>query len=134
MLMVSFMKFMYVVSEYITVILYFSLVNPVIVSPSSGTIYTINEGEDFTISCEARAIPAADISFDVSVNGAVSRFIPSSLSAETTDGFARELLSSNRSFTLTDAEDDDSGNYTCIASNITPETDEILIELIVQGM
>ena len=113
---------------------YFSLVNPVIVSPTSGTIYTINEGEDFTISCEVRGIPAADISLDVSVNGTVSRFTPSSLSAETTDGFARELLSSNRSFTLTDAEDDDSGNYTCIASSITPETDEILIELIVQGI
>ena len=113
---------------------YFSLVNPVIVSPTSGTIYTINEGEDFTISCEARGIPAADISLDVSVNGTVLRFTPSSLSVEMTDGFARELLSSNRSFTLVNAEDEDSGNYTCIASSITPETDEILIELIVQGM
>lgn len=111
--------------------------NPIITSPIHGTIYTISEGDQLTISCKALGIPAAYLLFSRNspdLNDATSRFTPSNLYSEMYNGSARHLLSSTRNFTLMAAVDEDSGNYTCIANSTTPETAEVTFEIIVQGM
>ena len=111
--------------------------NPVIISPDSGTVYTINEGESIQFECEAYGIPPPMLSFEYEVQ--FSMEMPARVS--TNSSVEAYVIPSNREkvilthgiAVLVNATDGDSGNYTCVANSTTPETDRVTVTLVVQG-
>ena len=115
----------------------YSSVNPVIISPDPGTVYTINEGESIQFECDAYGIPPPMLSFEyeipfsaemlarVSTNNSVEAYaIPSN---------GEKVMLTRGIAVLVNATDGDSGNYTCVANSTTPETDRVTVTLVVQG-
>ena len=117
---------------------YLSTVNPVIISPDPGTVYTINEGESIQFECEAYGIPPPMLSFEYEVQFSMEMLarisMNSSVEAYVIPSNGEEVMLSRGTAILVNATDGDSGNYTCVANSTTPETDRVTVTLVVQGM
>ena len=111
--------------------------NPVIISPDPGTVYTINEGESITFECEAYGIPAPMLFFEYEVPFSVemsARINTSSfVEAYVIPSNGEKVMLTRGIAVLVNATDGDSGNYTCVANSTTPETDRVTVTLVVQG-
>ena len=111
--------------------------NPVIISPDPGTVYTINEGEFITFECEAYGIPAPMLFFEYEVPFSVemsARINTSSfVEAYVITASEEEVMLTLGTAVLVNATDGDSGNYTCVANSTTPETGRVTVTLVVQG-
>ena len=119
--------------------LYFSSVNPVIISPDPGTVYTINEGESIQFECEAYGIPPPMFTFEYEVSmseemlARISFPDPGMPSVYIIPATGEEVMLSRGIAILANATDGDSGNYTCVANSTTPESDQVTVTLVVQG-
>ena len=115
----------------------FSSVNPVIIFPDPGTVYTINEGESIHFECEAYGIPPPMLSFEYEVPLSMEMLArtntTASLEAYVIPATGEEVILSRGIAVLISATDGDSGNYTCIINSTTPETDRVTVTLVVQG-
>ena len=118
--------------------LYLSVVPPMIqtVHPVPGQmVYTVNETETVTFQCSATGIPGPSISWSrngVELSGPRVMFgdsIPTNISRGS-DGEYVWLV--NRTIQLANTRDDDSGTYTCNATNSAGDDYEPF-ELIVQS-
>ena len=111
--------------------------NPVIISPDPGTVYTINEGESITFECEAYGIPAPMLFFEYEVPFSVemsARINTSSfVEAYVIPSNGEKVMLTRGIAVLVNATDGDSGNYICVANSTTPETDRVTVTLVVQG-
>ena len=118
----------------------FSTVNPVIISPDPGTVYTINEGESIQFECEAYGIPTPmfsflyEVSFSEEMLARISYPDQGIPSVYIIPGTIEEVMLSRGIIVLSNATDGDSGNYTCVANSTTPETDQETVTLVVQGI
>ena len=116
----------------------FSTVNPVIISPDPGTVYTINEGESIQFECEAYGIPPPmlsieyEVSFSMEMQARIS--MNSSVEPYVIPSNGEKVMLTRGIAVLVNATDGDSGNYTCVANSTTPETDRVTVTLVVQGM
>ena len=94
---------------------------PSITFPPDGYTFYTNEFTPAVFQCTATGIPAPEISWyrngTVLSNSADARFTLSeaSVSMVVTDG--ENVYQVNRTFTLENTTDIDSGNYTCLAEN-----------------
>ena len=101
---------------------------PNVTFPPDGLVYTVNETYPVTFTCSATGIPPPNITW--MKNGAVldrnadSRISLSNPSDPETVPTARGNISSvSCSLTISKTRDNDSGTYTCVASNgnaVTP--------------
>ena len=110
--------------------------NPVIIFPDPGTVYTINEGESITFECEAYGIPAPTffeykVPFSVEMSARINT--SSFVEAYAIPSNGEKVMLTRGIAVLVNATDGDSGNYTCVANSTTPETDRVTITLVVQG-
>lgn len=110
------------------------------VNPDNRTIYTVNQGDNITILCEAVGIPAPILSFmpgpDMQSSETLSRILYSSTSnSYVIDEESGEILQlSTLAITLTYATNEDSGVYECTANSTqTSQSDTVTIEFIVQS-
>ena len=112
--------------------------NPVIISPDPGTVYTINEGESIQFECDAYGIPPPMLSFEYEIPFSAEMLARvstnSSVEAYVTPSNGEKVMLTRGIAILVIATDTDSGNYTCVANSTTPETDRIAVTLVVQGM
>ena len=118
-------------------------VEPVIlqpIQPTDGSLFTINETDTCSITCNATGIPAP-MTFIWLKDGVVQNYTMNSdrisvsgLSApvpySTSDGIV-QLVS--QVITISSAMDDDSGMYTCTVSNGVRNNPSVTIQLVVQG-
>ena len=113
---------------------------PTILQPNDGSMFTINETDSYSITCNATGIPAP-MTFIWLKDGVVQnytvntdRISVSELSTvvpySTDDGV---VLSVSQVLTISSAVDEDSGMYTCIASNGVRTNASVTIRLTVQG-
>ena len=113
--------------------------NPVIISPDPGTVYTIDEGESIQFECEAYGIPPPMFTFEYEVSiseemlARISFPDPGMPSVYIIPATGEEVMLSRGIAILANATDGDSGNYTCVANSTTPETDRVTVTLVVQG-
>ena len=111
--------------------------NPVIISPDPGTVYTINEGESVDFECEAYGIPPPMLSFEYEVQFSMEMLARISMNSSvepyviSTNG--EKVMLTRGIAVLVNSTDGDSGNYTCVANSTTPETDRVTVTLVVQG-
>ena len=105
-----------------------------------GFTYTVNEGNPVTFTCSATGIPPPDITWirngvvlNESVDSRISLSNPSDPETVSTPG--GNISSVSRSLTISSTRDNDSDNYTCVASNrnsVTPSVTQNF-ELFVNG-
>ena len=112
-----------------------------ILSPADGLVFTINETDMFSVTCNVTGIPAP-VNFVWLKDGVVQSYItipdvsitvsdPSTPVTYSTDG--GDILSVSQTLTFSSAVDEDSGVYTCVASNGVGDGDSVSFQLIVQG-
>ena len=121
----------------------FSTVNPVIISPESGTVYTINEGESIQFECEAYGIPPPMLSFEYEIPFSIEMLarisMNSSVEVYMIPATGEEVMLTRGTAVLINATDMNSGNYSCVANSTTIETDQfditdrVNVTLVVQG-
>ena len=115
-------------------------VEPAILQPTDGSLFTINETDTYSITCNATGIPAP-MTFIWLKDGVVQNYTMNSdrisvsgLSApvpySTSDGIVQSI---SQVLTLSSAVDDDSGMYTCTVSNGLGNNAIFTIQLVVQG-
>ena len=115
-------------------------VEPVILEPTDGSNFTINETDTYSITCNATGIPAP-MTFIWLKDGVVQNYTMNSdrisvseLSAPvpyyTSDGTVQSV---SQVLTISSAVDDDSGMYTCRVSNGVGNDPSVTIQLVVQG-
>ena len=116
-------------------------VEPVILQPTiDGSVFTINETDTYNITCNATGIPAPitfiwlkdEVVQDYSVNtDRISVSQPSDpVPYSTTDGVVQSV---SQVLTISSAEGNDSGMYTCQVSNGVGDDANVIVELVVQG-
>ena len=115
-------------------------VEPVILQPTDGSVFTINETDTYNITCNATGIPAPmtfiwlkdGVVQDYSVNtDRISVSQPSDpVPYSTTDGVVRSV---SQVLTISSAVGNDSGMYTCQVSNGVGDDVNVTVELVVQG-
>ena len=115
------------------------LVIPVIVSPSDGFQYIVNEGMPATFVCIATGIPPPEIKFYLGNLELNSTFDPRIALAdpvtETVNISGESVYQVTQELTFSTTLDMDSDNYTCVAANenVRQPTDTVVFELIVRG-
>ena len=113
---------------------------PGILQPTDGLVFTINETDTYNITCNATGIPAP-MTFIWLKDGVVQNYLvntdriivsqPSDpVPYSTTDGVVQ---SESQVLTISSAEDNDSGLYTCQVSNGVGDDANVTVELVVQG-
>ena len=102
-----------------------------------GFTYTVNEGDPVTFTCSATGIPPPDITWmrngvvlNESVDSRISLSNPSD--PETVSTAGGNIFSVSRNLTLDNTMDNDSGTYTCVASNAAANATQDF-GLVVQG-
>ena len=102
-----------------------------------GFTYTVNENDPVTFTCSATGIPPPEITWmrngivlNESVDSRISLSNPSDLETVSTGG--GNISSVSRSLTISSTRDNDSGTYTCVASNAAANVTQDF-ELVVQG-
>ena len=116
----------------------FISVNPVIISPDPGTVYTINEGESVQFECAAYGIPTPmffleyEVPFSVEMLARIN--ISTSVEVYEIPATGEEVMLSHGTAVLVNASDKDFGSYTCVAYSTTPEIDRLTVTLVVQGI
>ena len=115
-------------------------VEPTIIQPTDVSVFTINETDTYSITCNATGIPAP-MTFIWLKDGVVQNYTMNSdrisvsgLSApvpySTSDGIVHSV---SQVLTISSAVDDDSGMYTCRVSNGVRNNPSVTIQLVVQG-
>ena len=115
-------------------------VEPAILQPTDGSLFTINETDTYSITCNATGIPAP-MTFIWLKDGVVQNYTMNSdrisvsgLSApvpySTSDGIVQSV---SQVLTISSAVDNDSGMYTCRVSNGVSNNPSVTIQLVVQG-
>ena len=103
-------------------------------------MYTVNETDPVTFTCSATGIPPPNITWvrdgvtlDRNVDSRISLSDPSG--PETVPTAGGNISSVSRSLTISSTRDNDSGTYTCVASNENTMTSIVTqnIELFVNG-
>ena len=113
---------------------------PVILQPTEGSVFTINETDVYNITCNATGIPAP-MTFIWLKDGVVQNYPISTdrisvsqpsdpVSYSTTDGVVQSV---SQVLTISSAVVDDTGMYTCQISNGVGDDASVTIELVVQG-
>lgn len=118
----------------------FITVEPTIILPINNSVFIINETDSYSITCNATGIPAPMtflwLKDGIAQNYAVGtdRISVSELSTAapypTSDG---DILLVSQVLTITSAMNEDSGMYTCIASNGIGNNASVIIQFTVQG-
>ena len=111
---------------------------PTIVAPPNGFLITVNETDMFSVTCNATGIPAP-MDFVWSKDGVLQNYITvpgaiitvSKQVSYSTDG--GDILSVSQTLTFSSTVDENSGMYTCVASNGVGDGVNVTVELIVQG-
>ena len=88
---------------------------PSITFPPDGHTFYTNEFTPAVFQCTATGIPAPEISWYRNGTDAHVTLSEASVSMVATDG--GDVYQVNRTLTLDNAMDSDSGNYTCVADN-----------------
>ena len=112
-----------------------------ILSPADGSVFIINETNMFNVTCNVTGIPAP-MNFVWLKDGVVQNYTtvpdvsitvsdPSTPVTYSTDG--GDILSVSQTLTFSSTVDEDSGVYTCLASNGVGDVDIVSVQLIVQG-
>ena len=112
-----------------------------ILSPANDSVFTINETDMFSVTCNVTGIPAP-MNFVWLKDGVVQNYTtvpdfhvtishPSTPVPYSTNG--GNILSVSQTLTFFSAVNEDSGMYTCVASNGVGNGDSVTFELIVQG-
>jgi len=112
-----------------------------IISPANGSVFIINETDMFSVTCIVTGIPAP-MNFVWLKNGVIQNYTtvpdasitvsdPSTPVSYLTDG--GYIRSVSQTLTFLSAVDEDSGVYTCVASNEVGDGDRVSFELIVQS-
>ena len=105
-----------------------------------GFTYTVNENDPVTFTCSATGIPPPEITWmrngvvlDESVDSRIILSISSDPEAVSTVG--GNISSISRSLTISNTMNNDSGTYTCVASNMNAVTPSVTqsFELFVNG-
>ena len=115
---------------------------PEILSPVNGDVFTINETDMFSVTCNATGIPAP-MDFVWLKDGVVQNYTtvpgasitvsePSTPVSYTTDG--GDIWSVSQTLTFSSAVDEESGMYTCVASNGVGDGTRIIFNLTVQDI
>ena len=115
-------------------------VEPVILQPTDGSVFTINKTDTYNITCNATGIPAP-MTFIWLKDGVVQNYLvntdrisvsqPSDpLPYSTTDGVVQSV---SQVLTISSAEGNDFGMYTCQVSNGVGDDASVTIESVVQG-
>ena len=116
-------------------------VEPVILQPTDGSAFTINETDTYSITCNATGIPVP-MTFIWLKDGVVQNYCTmnsdrisvSELSAPvpyyTSDGTVQSV---SQVLNISSAMDDDSGMYICRVSNGVGNDPSVTIHLVVQG-
>ena len=97
---------------------YISAVRPTVLAPTEGEVFSVNEGGSLTVVCSASGVITPSIEFQQVPSGAAAGLLPrvavGGLSAPVQTGDGDSMVS--LSLTLTNAEDSDTRNLTCVAS------------------
>ena len=115
-------------------------VEPTVILPNNNSVVTINETDSYSITCNATGIPAP-MTFMWLKDGVVQNYTvgtdsisvsePSAaVPYSTSDG---DILSVSQDLTISSAMHEDSGTYTCVASNGIGNDANVVIQLVVQG-
>ena len=113
---------------------------PVILQPTDGSVFTINKTDTYNMTCNATGIPAPR-TFIWLKDGVVQNYTvntdkisvsqPSDpVPYSTTDGVVQSV---SQVLTINSAVGNDSGMYTCQVSNGVGDDSHVTIELVVQG-
>ena len=114
---------------------------PTIVAPLNGSLVTVNETDMFSVTCNGTGIPAP-MDFVWLKDGVIQNYTtvpgvsitvcePSTPVSYSTDG--GDIWSVSQTLTFSSAVDENSGIYTCVASNGVGDGVNVTVELIVQG-
>ena len=113
---------------------------PVILQPTDGLVFTINETDAYNITCNATGIPAP-MTFIWLKDGVVQNYpvntgrisvsqASDSVPYSITDGVVQSV---SQILTISSAVGNDYGMYTCQVSNGVRDDASVTIELVVQG-
>ena len=113
---------------------------PTILQPTDGSVFTINETDTYSITCNATGIPAPMTfiwlkdgivqNYTMNTNG-ISVSMPSDpLPYYTSDGTVQSV---SQVLTISSAVGSDSGMYTCQVSNGVGNDANVTVQLVVQG-
>ena len=113
---------------------------PVILQPINGLVFTINETDTYNITCNATGIPAPMTliwlkdgvvqNYTVSTDRISVSQVSDSVPYSTTDGVVQSV---SQVLTISSAVGNDSGMYTYQVSNGMGDDTSVTIELVVQG-
>jgi len=121
--------------------LFFITVEPMILSPANGSVFTINETDMFSVTCNVTGIPAP-MNFIWLKDEVVQNYTtlpddsiivsdPSTPVIYSTD--RGDILSVSQTLTFSSAMNEDNGVYTCVASNEIGDDSRVSFDLIVQS-